>query len=177
MQELKDKKIDDWGRVIYKSNTLFEQLYSGQSITDHLADKSNDIEQYNKFINLFDIDLPQIKHAEDPGISPTDFHSILQNEWLIPDEYRAINLEDYLLNKCDTDIERTRVKTELKLFGERDMLNILRFLIYLVDTMRKNNVVWGVGRGSSVSSYVLYLVGIHRVNSLKYNLDITEFLR
>jgi DNA polymerase III alpha subunit len=43
--------------------------------------------------------------------------------------------------------------------------------------MRKNKIVWGVGRGSSVASYVLFLIGIHKVNSLKYNLDIKEFLK
>jgi len=47
----------------------------------------------------------------------------------------------------------------------------------MVDTFRKNNVVWGVGRGSSVSSYVLYLLGVHRVDSIKYKLNINEFLR
>ena len=63
------------------------------------------------------------------------------------------------------------------MFEERKMMNVLRFLIYLVDTMRKNKIVWGVGRGSSVASYVLFLIGIHKVNSLKYNLDIKEFLK
>jgi DNA polymerase III alpha subunit len=48
---------------------------------------------------------------------------------------------------------------------------------YLVDTLRKNNVVWGVGRGSSVASYILYLIGVHKVDSIKYNLDINEFLK
>jgi DNA polymerase III alpha subunit len=43
--------------------------------------------------------------------------------------------------------------------------------------MRKNNILWGVGRGSSVASFVLYLIGIHRINSLFYNLPIEEFLK
>ena len=43
--------------------------------------------------------------------------------------------------------------------------------------MRKNNIVWGVGRGSSVSSYVLFLMGVHKVDSMKYNLDIKDFLK
>jgi len=43
--------------------------------------------------------------------------------------------------------------------------------------MRKNNLVWGVGRGSSVSSYLLYLIGVHKVDSYKYRLDIKEFLK
>jgi len=63
------------------------------------------------------------------------------------------------------------------MFQERDMFMILRYLKYLVDTMRKHNIVWGVGRGSSVASYVLYLLGVHRINSLHYDLSIDEFLK
>jgi len=48
---------------------------------------------------------------------------------------------------------------------------------YLVDLMRENNIVWGVGRGSSVSSFVLFLIGIHRINSIYYDLDVEEFLK
>jgi DNA polymerase III alpha subunit len=48
---------------------------------------------------------------------------------------------------------------------------------YLVDTLRKNIIVWGVGRGSSVASYILYLIGVHRIDSLYYDLDIAEFLK
>ena len=70
-----------------------------------------------------------------------------------------------------------RVWEELDAFKERDMHNLLRYMIYLVDFMREHNIVWGVGRGSSVSSYVLYLIGIHKVDSIKYGLDINEFLR
>jgi len=57
------------------------------------------------------------------------------------------------------------------------MLDLLKWLKYLVDTMRQNNIVWGVGRGSSVSSYVLYMLGVHKIDSLKYNLDFKEFMR
>jgi DNA polymerase III alpha subunit len=57
------------------------------------------------------------------------------------------------------------------------MFVLLQYLKYLVDTMRKNNIIWGVGRGSSVASYVLYLIGIHRINSLYYDLSIDEFLK
>jgi DNA polymerase III alpha subunit len=53
----------------------------------------------------------------------------------------------------------------------------LQYLKYLVDVMTVNNVIWGVGRGSSVASYVLYKLGVHRIDSLHYNLDAREFLR
>ena len=63
------------------------------------------------------------------------------------------------------------------MFQERNLFNLLKYLKYLVDTMRDNNVIWGVGRGSSVASYVLYLLGVHRINSMYYDLDPGEFLR
>ena len=50
-------------------------------------------------------------------------------------------------------------------------------MIYLVDYMRKNKIVWGVGRGSSVASYVLYLIGVNKIDSIKYKLECQEFLR
>ena len=66
---------------------------------------------------------------------------------------------------------------ELAMYNERGLYPILQVLIYVVDTLRKHNLVWGVGRGSSVASYLLHLSGVHKVDSVKYNLDIKEFLK
>jgi len=63
------------------------------------------------------------------------------------------------------------------MYQERDLFDLLRYLKYLVDRMSENNMIWGVGRGSSVASYVLYLLGVHRIDSLYYDLDPAEFLR
>ena len=70
-----------------------------------------------------------------------------------------------------------RVESELEEFSKRNLTDLLKFLIYLVDTARKNNIIYGVGRGSSIASYVLFLLGVHRIDSYKYNLDIKEFLK
>jgi DNA polymerase III alpha subunit len=63
------------------------------------------------------------------------------------------------------------------LFQERNLFDLLRYLKYLVDTLQANRMIWGVGRGSSVASYVLYLLGVHRIDSMFYDLDPSEFLR
>jgi DNA polymerase III alpha subunit len=63
------------------------------------------------------------------------------------------------------------------MYQERNLFDLLRYLKYLVDTMRQNQIIWGVGRGSSLASYVLYLMGIHRIDSMLYELDPAEFLR
>jgi DNA polymerase III alpha subunit len=63
------------------------------------------------------------------------------------------------------------------LYQERNLFDLLRYLKYLVDVMQTNRMIWGVGRGSSVASYVLYKLGVHKINSLYYELDPAEFLR
>ena len=82
-----------------------------------------------------------------------------------------------MLELCATDAELQRTGEELLLYQEHDLFDLLRYMKYLVDVMRENHVIWGVGRGSSVASYVLYLLGVHRINSMYYDLDPREFLR
>jgi len=111
------------------------------------------------------------------GIEVDEYHKRNQSNWHMPDKYKQLDIAEYLLKLCRTDAELQRVGTELLLYQERDMFDLLRFLVYMVDTMRNNSIVWGVGRGSSVASYVLYLIGVHKINSIQYGLDWREFMR
>ncbi len=95
----------------------------------------------------------------------------------MPEEYKSLDIALYVLNKCNTEAELQRAGEELFLFQEKGLFPLLQYLKYLVDVMRENNIVWGVGRGSSVASYVLFLIGVHRINSLYYDLSIDEFLK
>jgi DNA polymerase III alpha subunit len=95
----------------------------------------------------------------------------------MPDEYKSLDIAQWLLDQCKTQEELQRVGKELLLYQERDLFPLLQQLKYTIDVWRENNIVWGVGRGSSVASYVLYLLGVHRINSIYYDLDIEEFLR
>jgi len=134
-----------------------------------------------------DIDLSQVKELVDTvhefiQYTPIDadistFDQVCQSQWHMPQEYKDLDIAQWLLDQCKEDFEFQRVGQELLLFQERELFDLLKYLKYLVDTMEQNKVIWGVGRGSSVASYVLYLIGVHRVNSMYYNLDITEFLR
>jgi DNA polymerase III alpha subunit len=105
------------------------------------------------------------------------FDGVCQGEWFMPDEYKNLEIHSWLLQQCKTTEEHNRVTEELAAYGSRGMNNLLRYMKYLVDFMRENNIVWGVGRGSSVASYVLYLIGVHKINSIQYDLDWREFLR
>jgi DNA polymerase III alpha subunit len=106
-----------------------------------------------------------------------EFDHRCRNTWHMPDQYKQLDIAEHVISMCDTSEKLQRVGHELLLYQERGLFDLLRYLKYLVDVMRDNHVIWGVGRGSSTASYVLYLLGVHRIDSMYYDLDVGEFLR
>ena len=100
-----------------------------------------------------------------------------QSEWFMPDKYKQLDVAQYVLSLCSTDAELQRCGEELLLYQERNLFDLLRYLKYLVDVMTEHRLIWGVGRGSSVASYVLYKLRVHKIDSMYYDLDPHEFLR
>lgn len=169
---------DRYGRVSITEQEAFEGLYTGKlkSLDDVIID--GDIVRYNSARSLNADRLPELHPQEDlTDISKEFFDESNQCDWFMPEEYSNFAIVPWLFEQCQTDQQRDRVEVELKLFIEHGMFDLLFYLRYLVRTMRENNIVWGVGRGSSVASYVLYLLGIHKIDSIKYELDIHEFLK
>jgi len=164
-----------------------EAMHRGQHITNNwYINSAREREAYNKF-NAPD-GTKFIIHDDRSITAVNKIHLTAEPEiqsqitsgvadWFIPSPYDTLDIIEYVLSECKSDIERERVADELVLFGERDLFNVLRFLAYLVDVAEENSIVLGVGRGSSVSSYVLYLMGVHKIDSIKYGLDVKEFLR
>jgi DNA polymerase III alpha subunit len=165
---------DNYGRQI-----LTEMDICNAYLRDpNQALKNAFVESKIKFADFLEIDnLPKLIEYQPLNISVEEFDIQLQSNWHMPKEYYDFDIAKWVLDCCKTEEELQRVGQELLMFQEREMFPLLRYCKYLVDTMRKNNIVWGVGRGSSVSSYVLYLIGIHKINSLYYDLDISEFLK
>jgi DNA polymerase III alpha subunit len=120
---------------------------------------------------------PELIEYIDPKLSIEDFDNNNQANWYMPKEYIELDIAKFVLDQCTSEAELQRAGEELILFQERNMFVLLQYLKYLVDTMRKHNIVWGVGRGSSVASFVLFLLGVHRINSLYYDLSIDEFIK
>lgn len=106
-----------------------------------------------------------------------EYYESKVNDWLIPKEYIDMDIESYILGLVDTTEKKTRVLMELRSYKKHGLLDMLKLMKYLVDMFKENNIIWGVGRGSSVASYVLYLLGVHLVDSLKYDLDFREFIK
>lgn len=169
-------RIDKFGQPIYSESDICNLLLQDPTrvITriltedkiEFVSDIFSDVDQLPKLIEY---------HAENCTV--TEFDSRNQANWYMPEAYKNFDIAQYILDQCNNDAELQRAGQELLLFQERGMFPLLRYLKYLVDTMRNNNIVWGVGRGSSVASFVLFLLGVHKINSLYYDLPIDEFLK
>jgi DNA polymerase III alpha subunit len=172
-------KINPYGQVTISQDEAVEALYS-KRITDLknvYIDLESVVNQYNQARMLNADRIPALAVMPESQGTVEQFDRENQKRWFMPEEYNTCNIVDWLYAQCQTAEQKNRVTEELELFAQYDMMVVLKYMKYLVDTMRKNNIVWGVGRGSSVASYVLYLIGIHRIDSLKYQLEINEFLK
>lgn len=171
-------KTDHLGQMIFSEDDCVNMLMRGQSmhVDGMLVDATVDLETAALMLEHVPTFI-QYNEMAMQAISVEDFDHRNQDNWLMPDEYKNLDIAEHVLRLCESEAALQRVGEELLLYQARDLFDLLRYLKFLVDVMKSNNLIWGVGRGSSVASYVLYLLEIHRIDSLHYNLDIAEFLR
>lgn len=166
--------MDQYGTVILSEMDLCSMFMKNpeRKINNCYCDSSVIISSELDISNI-----PNLTVYQPISESIKDWDLKQQQQWKMPQEYHDLDIAKWVLDQCIRDDERQRVGEELLMYLDRNLFPLLQYLKYLVDTMRKHNIVWGVGRGSSVSSYVLFLIGIHKIDSLYYDLDIKEFLR
>ena len=152
-----------FGEIVYNIEDVVDLMMSEQNVSGITVDST--------------VKLDDVMPESDISLSVDEYDLANQNNWLMPEEYKQIDIAQHVIDCCKTDAEIQRAGEELLLYHDRNLFDLLKYLKYLVDTMKTNNIIWGVGRGSSVASYVLYLLGVHRVDSMYYDLDPKEFLR
>lgn len=163
---------DKFGNPVYQEKDIIDLIYKDIDISNIVVEHSENIEKLEENSGL------QLKkfNAIVESLSIKEFDEICQQDWFVPDEYKNLDIEELLVKLCP-DNHYQRLIDELREYRARNLLPLLKVLKYLVDTFRKHDILWGVGRGSSVSSYVLYLLEVHRIDSIKYQLDWQDFLR
>jgi len=169
-------KRDQFGQVSFDINEVAEMLYANPDV-DFANLQVQDPNLYNASVARYFNELPTLKEYRPLTVDIEEFDRINQSQWYMPEKYQTLDIAEWVLSQCQTQEQLQRAGKELLMFQERNLTDLLRFLKYFVDTMRANGVVWGLGRGSSVSSYVLYLIGVHKIDSMYYDLDVEEFLR
>jgi DNA polymerase III alpha subunit len=166
---------DSVGQIVLNESDMIDLIMQGrdlESLSSVLVDDTVDLEAAAHWLEQ----VPKMVYWSEPG-DQSVFDHLQQSNWHMPDRYKQLDIAEHVVAMCDTPEKLQRVGQELLLYQERGLFDLLRYLKYLVDVMQSNHVIWGVGRGSSVASYVLYLLGVHRIDSMYYDLDAQEFLR
>jgi DNA polymerase III alpha subunit len=168
-------KINGRGEAGYSQAELVHAFRANPDLNFQPV-QCTDAQQHNQAVTELFSELSELKLWQD---SPLDlaWHQQQQSQWRMPAEYQKLDIARLLLDRCEDQAELQRMATELLMFQECDLMPLLCYLHYLVETLRAAGVVLGVGRGSSVASFALYKLGVHRVNSLYWDLDIAEFLK
>ena len=152
-----------FGEIVYNIEDVVDLIMKQQTTTGITVNET--------------VKLKDTSPESDVSLSVDEYDMMNQRNWLMPDKYKNMDIAQHVIDLCKTTPEIQRAGQELLMFQERNLFNLLKYLKYLVDTMKTNNIIWGVGRGSSVASYVLYLLEVHRIDSMYYDLDPSEFLR
>ena len=169
-------RLDKYSNPVFNEQDLFDSLYKGYQFS-----ASDTILVENRSDNITHLEAQlgfKFLEPYETHFDIVDYDRACQSNWNMPDEYKTLDIEEWIWSQTPPwDPQHTRVTEELEAFKERNMIDLLRWLKYFVDTCRTEGIVWGVGRGSSVASYILFLIGVHKIDSIKYNLDWQEFLR
>lgn len=171
-------KQNTHGQMIYSQDDICDLVMQGHDLAamkNVLVDDSVDLETAALLLD----DIPKFVQYNNlvEQLSTSEFDHRNQATWFMPAQYQQLDIAEHVLSLCSSDAELQRCGHELMLYQERGLFDLLRYLKYLVDVMTHNRLIWGVGRGSSVASYVLYKLGVHRIDSMYYDLDPSEFLR
>jgi DNA polymerase III alpha subunit len=168
-------KQNNVGELIYTEEDVCDLVMKGYTPAELSGMIVDSAVELTCLAELLD-PVPQWTHEQE-HINPAEFRAQQQAAWHMPEQYRSMDIAAHVLGLCGTEAELQRCGKELLLYQERGLFDLLRFMVYMVDVMTEHRIIWGVGRGSSVASYVLYKLQVHRIDSMYYNLDVEEFLR
>lgn len=173
--ELKDRTLWFDGESSFDKRTLANRYLSG------------DFNEFDQITHEFDEEIagflkinPAFKFKND-----IDLDKIDPLTWNL-EEFCMIDYKEKLAELCYLNIKQNRsdkqrriarLETELQLVEKLQLESLIRAAFYIVDRLNSGGHVWGVGRGSACSSYILYLIGIHDIDPIKYNLDCSDFFR
>lgn len=172
--ELNDYTLWWDGTVEVLPSKIEEMIISGVDI-DHLAvsEDSTEVQRFNR--------MSSVKIKTKTALNS----SALEVNWDIPDPYKSMDVDAYVLDVLIPRVTQDgyyterleRIAKELEYYSLHNYYDLLRTLIYTVDNLKKTRNVWGVGRGSSCASYLLYLIGLHSVDPVKYRIPLEEFFK
>lgn len=176
--ELKDRILRFDGTSVLSNSGIAEAIVRGVPLNKvrTLDAHSEDVKTLNSLVPLSD----QVLTDDDEVIIP-------EKDWQIPENIKALNFEEHVLSAFErrlpellySDVELQaaidRLEQELLEIETRQMTMFFRTIVHVLESFREQNVIWGVGRGSSCASYVLFILGLHAVDAVRLDIPMSEF--
>lgn len=173
--QLLDRELRFDGVSIIDPARVADALLRGVSPSQlRLTRHTEDTELFNR------VGDQELKLAEQEPVN-------LSFEWQLPEPHLSMDLEATIVARAVDRLTELnypeelhlaacqRIQDELEEIKRRGMVEFFKTVIYILDTFRQRGVTWGVGRGSSCASYVLFLLGLHSVDCMVYNVPMSEF--
>ena len=173
---LDDRILWKDGYITIDPSDVFDHISHLECVT--VTETTDIIDQYNKFVKK-------------TQRIPIGVHKPSQIEpiWRIPEQYAKLNVIEYAIDKnallysveqwssIEYNNRIDRLRHEYSIYQQHNLLPLLCTLIFIINTMKQQNLVWGTGRGSSTSSYLLYVLEVHDVDSYAYNINFSDFIK
>ena len=164
------------GDSIISPDKYIEKLLFGEDVSHFFVEES---QLRNKNL-LEDAKLYTDKHIEEhieaSEVDCQNVHTISYSEDTQYEHYNELEtkvLSSPRLKKTDKEFQRIAI--ELDYLFRVESCKLFLEVTKLIDKFKEDGVVWGVGRGSSCACYILYLLEVHDVDSLQYNIPFKEF--
>ncbi len=180
-------------REHYESHDILLCLQSGKSLNDpnrlryntpELYLKSAD-EMYEVFRDRADVLERTLEVAEKVDLE-IELGKPLLPRYALPPEFQSLSLDDYLeriafegAGKMYPELTpqiKERLSYELSVIRKTGFAGYFLIVKDFIDYARRKNIPVGLGRGSAAGSMVAYVLGITRVDPLRYGLLFERFL-
>lgn len=174
--DLVDRKLRFDGVSIVPPEFVSDYLMHGVPPSQlRLSSTSEETDEFNRFAGA------EALRLDEP--EPVSF----EFNWKLPEKYLTLNVQEHVsvvfgerlpalaYNHTQTEAATNRLAQELEEFDDRGLNDLLRTIIYVLDRFKETGQVYGVGRGSSCASFILFILGLHVVDPIKFNVPLEEF--
>lgn len=180
--ELNDRVLWIDGECSVDNKRLCEFILNGYDLSKFSVNEiDNDVKLFNMY-NKDGITLSLKTEVDERKIDksltiPESYKTIDIFEYIFDKFSQKINSGELILSEDEIILRAKRIKKEIKLIKLYNLEDLIRTVIYIIDKFDENDVIWGTGRGSSCCLYCLYVLGLHEVDSVEYDLDLNEFFK
>ena len=170
--ELHDRTLWYDGTVSVDEDQFISRLFRGLK-TEFVNEMTNSVQLYNnEYTNKLHIKSQLIPIQNEWNTAPLSEEDLV--DYIKGCFYQECHKHNFTAD--EKSIRMVRIRDELYYLEQIHKIPYLCALIDVINKLKEAKVGWN-GRGSSAASYILYLIGVHRVDSVKYDIDPKEFFK